>query len=248
MASSVSDSEQEARAAEAYWPSPKRLASLCVGGVAGAVALGVAFHSGPTGFDTWLHDLVVEHRGREHAVARAITQAGSTRIIWPVVAVAALLFPRSRRWRRAATTLAFGGVAALAIGVRLVMSDLVRRPRPPTVDWAGTAGGFSFPSGHTTAATIGAGALGWALVRHLNRRWAQIAIWVAVAVYAGTVGWTRIWLGVHWPLDVVAGWSFGIGWISGMAALAVWVERRFPLWSSGERAASATGRPPGRRS
>jgi membrane-associated phospholipid phosphatase len=69
--------------------------------------------------------------------------------------------------------------------------------------------------------------LGWALVRHVDRRLARIAVWGAVVVYAGTVGWTRIWLGVHWPLDVVGAWLFGTGWMCGMAAAAVLVERRF---------------------
>ena len=57
-----------------------------------------------------------------------LTQGGSTRIVWPVVIVASLLFPRSRGWRRVVTTLAFGGAAALAIGVRLWMSDLLTAP------------------------------------------------------------------------------------------------------------------------
>lgn len=228
MAPSMTEEQTEAReTAEARWPDPKHLAAVAVAGVGGALLLGVAVHSGPTGFDRWLHDLVLDHRGAHHALARTLTQAGSTRIVWPVVAVASLLFPRSRGWRRVATTLAFGGAAALAIGVRLWMSVGFDRPRPPTIDWAGTAGGFAYPSGHTSAATIGAGALGWALYRHLNQRWARIAVWVAVVVYAGTVGWTRIWLGVHWPLDVVGGWLFGTGWMCGMAAAAVVVERRF---------------------
>jgi undecaprenyl-diphosphatase len=209
------------------WPDPRHLAALAVGGVAGALVLGAAVRSGPTSFDVWLHDLVVRHRGSHHTVARTLTQAGSTRIVWPLVAAAALVFPRSRGWRRVATTLAFGGAAALAIGVRLEISLVTSRPRPAAIDWATTAGGFAYPSGHTSAATIGAGAMGWALVRHLDRRWARAGVWIAVVCYAGTVGWTRIWLGVHWPLDVVGAWMFGVGWMSGMAAGAVWVERHF---------------------
>jgi membrane-associated phospholipid phosphatase len=230
MAPHLTEAQSEAQAtAEAHWPQPGHLAALAVAGVGGALLLGLAVHSGPTWFDVWLHNFVVAHRGAHHTLARTLTQAGSTKIIWPMVALASLLFPRSRGWRRVATTLAFGGAAALAIGVRLGMSDVFNRPRPPAVDWAGTAGGFAFPSGHTSAATIGAGALGWALVRHLDHRIGRIAIWTAVVVYAGGVGWTRIWLGVHWPLDVLGAWFFGIGWMSGMAAVAIYVERRWPM-------------------
>jgi membrane-associated phospholipid phosphatase len=213
---------------DSRWPNPLHLAVLAVGGVAGALVLGASVRSGPTSFDIWLHNLVVQHRGSHHTLARTLTQAGSTRIVWPLVTAAALLFPRSRGWRRVATTLAFGGAAALAIGVRLEVSLVTSRPRPATIDWATTAGGFAYPSGHTCAATIGAGAMGWALVRHMDRRWARVGVWAAVICYAGMVGWTRIWLGVHWPLDVVGAWLFGAGWMSGMAAGAVWVERWFP--------------------
>jgi membrane-associated phospholipid phosphatase len=225
----MTEARSEAReTAKAHWPKPAHLSAVAVAGVASALLIGVAVRSGPTAFDTWLHDLVIAHRGDHHTLARTLTQGGSTRIVWPMVTAAALLFPRSRGWRRVATTLAFGGAAALAIGVRLWMSDALNRPRPPAVDWATTAGGFAYPSGHTSAATIGAGALGWAIVRHVDRRLSRVAVWAAVVLYAATVGWTRVWLGVHWPLDVVGAWLFGTGWMSGMAAAAVWVERRFP--------------------
>lgn len=232
MAAHVTDAQTDAQAtARAHWPRPGHLAAVAVTGVVGAGLLGLAVRSGPTSFDVWLHTAVVAHRGAHHTLARTLTQAGSTKIIWPMVAVASLLFPRSRGWRRVATTLAFGGAAALAIGVRLAMSDVFNRPRPPAVDWAGTAGGYAYPSGHTSAATIGAGALAWAIIRHLDQRAGRIAIWLAAVAYAGGVGWTRIWLGVHWPLDVVGAWLFGVGWLSGMAAVALYVERRWRLAS-----------------
>ena len=79
------------------------------------------------------------------------------------------------------------------------------------------------------AATIGAGALGWALVRHFDHRGGRIAVWALVVLYAGTVGWTRIWLGVHWPLDVVGGWLFAsVSWgyifIINLPLVGLWVR------------------------
>ena len=203
----------------------RRLAAVGFGAVAASVALGLAVRSRVTSVDTWLHGVALHHRGFDPDILRTLTQAGSTKVVWPLVIVAALVFPRSRGWRRWATTAAFAGSAALAIGVRLELSLILTRSRPPAADWAGTASGFAYPSGHTTAATIGAGALGWAITRHLKHRWAQVAVWAAVVLYAGMVGWTRIWLGVHWPLDVVGGWLLGAGWLCAMAAYASWVER-----------------------
>jgi undecaprenyl-diphosphatase len=172
-----------------------------------------------TGPEHWVHAYAVRHRDMDLDVLRTVTQGGSTRIIWPVLAVAALVFPRTRGWRRLATSAGFFGAAAAGIGVRLETSLLAQRPRPTTVDWVGTAGGYSFPSGHTMAASLGAGALAWAVTRHVNGRTTRRVIWVAAVLYAGTVGWTRVWLGVHWPLDVVGSWLLGIGWLCGMGLL-----------------------------
>jgi membrane-associated phospholipid phosphatase len=207
------------------WPNPLHLMVLASGCLATSALIGLAVRSGATPLDTWLHGVVVRHRGNGHDLARTLTQGGSTRIVWPNVAVAALVFPRATGRRRWVTTLAFAAAAALAIGVRLEMSLALSRPRPPNLDWVTTAGGFAYPSGHTSAATIGAGALGWAITRHLNGRRARAVVWVAAATYAVVVGWTRVWLGVHWPLDVLGAWLFGVGWLSAMAAFATWVER-----------------------
>jgi undecaprenyl-diphosphatase len=90
----------------------------------------------------------------------------------------------------------------------------MERARPPIADWAAPAGGNSFPSGHTTAATIGAGLLAWAVCRHLPNPAGRAAVWGLAVLYAATVGWSRVWLGVHWPLDVAGGWLFGTGWLA----------------------------------
>jgi membrane-associated phospholipid phosphatase len=107
-----------------------------------------------------------------------------------------------------------------------------------------TAGGYAFPSGHTTAATLGAGLLAWALARHLRAAPARVAVWAAAVGYAGLVGWSRIWLGVHWPLDVLGGWLLATGWLAGMAAAVLAVRRALPgLFDTDRRAAATTTTP-----
>jgi membrane-associated phospholipid phosphatase len=217
-------------------PAAARLAALSAVCLVSAAAIGWSVHTHAPGFDTWLHDFAMHHRGGGVVgLAQVITQGGSTLVVWPIIAIAAVTYPRSgarrqgtSRWgaSRWGTSAMIAAGAGAAIGARLVLSLVVQRPRPPQLDWATQAGGFAFPSGHTNAATIGAGVLAWAVARHLPRGRARTAVWAAAVTYAGAVGLTRIWLGVHWPLDVVGGWLFGAGWLAGMAAVIKMIAAR----------------------
>lgn len=183
-------------------------------------------HTHSPALDTWLHGVAVHHRRQVIGFARTVTQGGSTRVVWLVVAAAALVFPRTPGPGRWVTSAAVFAATAAGIEVRLQASRAVGRPRPPPVDWAAPAGGFAFPSGHTTLSTLAAGVLAWAVTRHLRGARARTAVWTAAVACAATVGWSRVWLGVHWPLDVVGGWLLGAGWLAGMAAVTHLLQRR----------------------
>jgi membrane-associated phospholipid phosphatase len=208
-------------------PAASRLGGVALGCLALCAAIGALVRSGTPWLDRVWHDQAVQHRSESvAALARTVTDTGSTAVVWPVIAVAALVFPRSGGVTRWVTAVAVAAAAGAAIGGRLLFSEVVQRARPPVPDWATAAGGYSYPSGHTNAATIGAGFLAWSLARHLTSRRARVAVWSLAVVWAGAVGLTRVVLGVHWPLDVAGGWLLGAGWLAGVGAVAVWARSR----------------------
>lgn len=114
-------------------------------------------------------------------------------------------------------TVAFG--TAVQQGVKAALG----RARPVWPDPVGSAHYAAFPSGHAMTAAMACGLLLWLLRRHgVGPALWRTALIAAVVSVAGA-GLTRIWLGVHWPTDVLGGWLFG----SLVAMGAVLVHRRW---------------------
>jgi undecaprenyl-diphosphatase len=129
-------------------------------------------------------------------------------VLVPLALVCCLALARARRRREAlAIALSLGG----AILLSYVTKQLVSRPRPP-VEHLQRVTGSSFPSGHATQAS----AFWFALVLALSAAGAsRLAIWLAAAValvLVLAVAASRVYLGVHYPADVVAGTLLGTSW------------------------------------
>ncbi len=112
-----------------------------------------------------------------------------------------------------------------AVGGALVLSLFMKhgyeRPRPDLVPHGSVVMTSSFPSGHSTLAAATYLTLG-ALLARVQARWRMKAFAILVAaMIAGLVGASRVYLGVHWPTDVLAGWTLGAVWAS-----AVWLAAR----------------------
>jgi undecaprenyl-diphosphatase len=127
----------------------------------------------------------------------------------------------ARRERREA-------VAWLAVGVGAavlpeLLKPLVARPRPALWPWLIPTSGYSFPSGHAVAGAALYPLLGWMALRPRGRGVAGYLLGLAVGLF---VGLGRLYAGVHWPSDVLAGWALGVAlslgavrWLSAPRAL-----------------------------
>ncbi|MCA0330552.1 MAG: phosphatase PAP2 family protein [Actinobacteria bacterium] len=160
--------------------------------------------------DQQLHDAALGLRTPTTIdLANAVSVLGEVRVALPLAVLGAVLVEAStRRYARLRAGVIMAVVGGAGVLVGLGLNRLVGRERPVPDQWAGAAGGPSFPSGHTTAAVVGAVLLAWALSRRTERRSGQVLIWALAAVWAVGVGWSRVWLGVHWPTDVLCAWLF----------------------------------------
>ena len=109
---------------------------------------------------------------------------------------------------------------AIAVTVlNKIIKSLVERPRPDDIVHLVHAGGFSFPSGHSITSMFVFGMLIYLVRTNMQNRHAANILTVVLAIPMVCIGLSRIYLGVHYPTDVLAGWSLGIVMIAVVSAV-----------------------------
>ena len=153
---------------------------------------------------------------------RAFTFVGSIKVFLPtlVVSLALLLTLGERQGeRRLFRKRQVAGIFALGVGGALLLNDSFKlwfhRARP-SVPWSiGDEHTYSYPSGHSLFACVLYGLIAYMVIGrrgHPLRRMLVLAI--AAALVLG-IGLSRIYLGMHWPTDVLAGYLTGVCWLCG---------------------------------
>lgn len=107
-----------------------------------------------------------------------------------------------------------------------LIKDLVGRERPTIVEPLVEASGLSFPSGHALMSATLYGTLAVLLSRAVSRARLRIYLISVALTLALLVGFTRVYMGVHHPTDVLAGWMLGLGWALFCGLVAHFLQRR----------------------
>jgi undecaprenyl-diphosphatase len=189
-------------------------ASVGAAGIAVVLLIGLAIGHWPFAFDRAIIVGLRDWGGPSWLpkVAADVTALGGGVILTIVVLLATGLLAVQRLWLSAAATLAASISGGLVVS--LVKTE-VARPRPDLVDHLVQVSNMSFPSGHSANSAIVyltlAGLASQVTVSAAARRY----ILVMAIIMVGAIGCSRVYLGVHWPSDVLAGWSFGTLWALG---------------------------------
>jgi undecaprenyl-diphosphatase len=175
---------------------------------------------GSTAIDSSITSWMVAHRtGVLTAVARVLSAIGSQKVLAPLTGIVVVLLIARRRMLSAVLLAAIWGGA---IGLYNLTKHFVHRPRPPADIHLTRVTASAFPSGHATqslATLVALAVLAGAVIPRMRAR--PVATVVAVGLAFG-VGWSRVYLGVHWTTDVIAGWLIAAAWVS----VALWLGAR----------------------
>lgn len=202
---------------------------IVVIGIWGFVILLDAVRDGETErFDTWAIKSMAKWHGENYRVLEEIGRdltalGGFTFMTICTVAVAGFLFmirKFSAMWLVIVATV--GGLILSS-----TLKAVINRPRPELVEHYSHAMTSSFPSGHSMMAAVVYLTLGSLLSRLVERRRLKFYVLAVAMIITFLVGVSRVYMGVHWPTDVLAGWTAGLVW-----ALICWLIAR-RLQSSG---------------
>lgn len=140
-----------------------------------------------------------------------LTELGSTPVVSTLVVVTVVGF-LVVRWKRAAILLSCDLVVASVLNTFL--KDVFHRPRPQPFFGIPPPHTYSFPSGHALFSICFYGMLAALLSARLERPLARALVWIFATLLALGIGFSRVYLGVHYPSDVLGGWALAVAWVS----------------------------------
>ncbi|MBH8551391.1 phosphatase PAP2 family protein [Nostocaceae cyanobacterium CENA357] len=179
----------------------------------GLLALEVRYNEG--GFPWDLPVLVTIHsiaQPQLDVFAAILTKFGSFWIVLPILSAIALILLLQRRWRSLTYLLITAAGSAI---INRTAKEFWHRVRPDLWNSVAPEFDYSFPSGHAmTSMTL--------IAILVILTWGSVWCWLTVifgSVFILAISWTRLYLGVHFPSDIIAGWMVAIAWAIGVSLI-----------------------------
>ena len=205
-----------------------------------SLLLGMAVAVGTIIFFGWLSDEVLDGETRQfddvtraavHQLAspaltnvmRGISFLGSTLFLTVASGVAILCFAL-RKWGREAKLFALTMIGAALLNISLKLA--FKRPRPVPFFDLTTPETYSFPSGHSLTSCVFFGALAALLSARIRSKRVRVVVWIVCATMFLLIGFSRIYLGVHFTTDVIAGFAAALIWILVVRFVELTLRRR----------------------
>jgi undecaprenyl-diphosphatase len=138
---------------------------------------------------------------------------------WYVIVPLSLIVVVFLHFRLRRHALLFAIVMAVALVIEEGLKPLFHRPRPepfPEFNYP-TPNSYSFPSGHALFSVVFFGTAAALISSSLQARWKKTLLWLAAAFMAASIGFSRVYLGVHFPTDVMAGYATALVWVLSVA-------------------------------
>jgi len=206
-------------------------ALLAIAGTLAFAELGEWVHKGSTqAFDVAiLRWLGAHHTPALTTMATELTPLGTGIVVLTIVGVSTLfLWHTEHRVSAQLLLTAVAGGIILNNALKLVFN----RSRPDVFEWLTTASSSSFPSGHAMSATICYGTVAYLVARLQKHHWSRVLTLCVAALLIFLICLTRVYLGVHYPSDVIGGIVVGLAWsgfcMATLEASLVLARRRAP--------------------
>ncbi|HVF39077.1 MAG TPA: phosphatase PAP2 family protein [Gemmatimonadaceae bacterium] len=166
--------------------------------------------------------MVANHSPLMDAAALEITALGTGVVVLTMVGVASLFLSLTRHKYSALLLLVATGGGLL---LNTALKQFFDRPRPDVFEWGMKAVSSSFPSGHAMSATIVYSTVAYLAARLYNRVWPRWVTMIVALLIITLICASRMYLGVHYPSDVLAGAIIGLGWAAFCMATLEAIQR-----------------------
>jgi len=190
---------------------------------------------GTTAFDRWIFEHIA---GRYETLGkfaqeggRDLTALGGTTVITLMVAGVLVFLMLRRQWKSAAFVLAavLGGLL-----ISLLLKEFYDRARPDIYAHQSLTSTSSFPSGHSANAAVAYLTMAILMAKLVESTKMKAYILSAGLLIPLLVGLSRIFVGVHWPTDVLAGWLIGLAWGLFVYSAATYLQEHGAIEQEGE--------------